>query len=82
MDEAGIRRQVARLGQEHVFAFWGELDSTRRGALIHDLQQVDFKLLAGLIETHVRVAAPTGPPTALEPPGMLPAEPATARQQQ
>jgi len=81
MDFSELRRRAGRFGQEHIFAFWNELDPGRREALIADVRRVDFELLAHLVGKQVKVAEAAPPPTALQPPEMLPPEPATADQQ-
>ncbi|MBI2423306.1 MAG: UTP--glucose-1-phosphate uridylyltransferase [Candidatus Hydrogenedentes bacterium] len=47
-NEQELRAAAREFGQEHVFHFWDSLDEAGRASLLHDLGQVDFKLMARL----------------------------------
>ena len=74
MDLAKIRGDLERFGQQHVLAFWDELDATSRQALLADISQTDLELVAGLVDEHLGATADSSEGT-LEPPECLPAEP-------
>ena len=41
-----LRERLCTIGQDHVLAFWDQLDETCRGALLDDLEAVPYELLA------------------------------------
>ncbi|MFC1759747.1 hypothetical protein ACFL2H_13435, partial [Planctomycetota bacterium] len=47
--ESNIREQVARFGQEHLLAFWNELDRDQQSSLASQLEQIDFELIASFV---------------------------------
>ncbi len=56
LDESELREVAATAGQEHVFAFWEELDSAGRENLLREVAGVDFGLVAEL--ARLRTAGP------------------------
>lgn len=44
--EHELRARASAHGQEHLFAFWGELDESARKALLDQVASVDFELVA------------------------------------
>ena len=46
--ESALRGLAAQFRQEHVFAFWGQLNAEERAALLAQLDQVDFPLMERL----------------------------------
>lgn len=44
-DESTLRALAARHGQDHIFAFWGQLNAEGRAALLAQLDQIDFPLM-------------------------------------
>ena len=49
-------KRVYNYGQEHVFAFWDELDDVGRRLLLNELAEIDFDLLARLYAARGAVA--------------------------
>jgi UDP-N-acetylglucosamine/UDP-N-acetylgalactosamine diphosphorylase len=58
---ADLRQVLAGHGQEHVLAFWDELDAEQRAVLEAEIRAIDFSLLERLIEEHV-LTEPVGKP--------------------
>lgn len=52
--EARLRAAAVEYGQEHVFRFWDKLEPDDRAALLAQLEETDFALMARLVETWVR----------------------------
>lgn len=69
------RATLARHGQEHLLAFWDELDAGQRQQLLDDIDAIDFDRCAPLIESHVRQRPAMDVPAELLPPPSLPAVP-------
>lgn len=55
-DETKLRALAEEYGQAHVFRFWDELDASGRANLLADLAQVDFPMMARLIDIWIRRA--------------------------
>ncbi len=51
--EAGLRELAEAHGQAHVFQFWDRLNREEKAALLDDLSQVDFGLMARLADTWI-----------------------------
>lgn len=66
-DEPTLRRRLAEAGQDHVLRFWGDLAEDSRRRLLAQLADIDFPLLARLIDEHVTNAKPVEMPRDLEP---------------
>ncbi|MFQ5713447.1 MAG: UTP--glucose-1-phosphate uridylyltransferase [Candidatus Scalinduaceae bacterium] len=65
--------KVFTFGQGHVFKWWNELDASERGVLLNQLKLIDYDLLQGLIDKHVKESRLASPKTAtLKPPGIIP----------
>ncbi len=62
---ARARAQFKGAGQEHVFAFWNELDTPRRRRLLDDLARINVSELPALAR---RTAAVGGQRSSLSPP--------------
>jgi len=59
--------------QEHVFRWWNDLSVNDRKNLLNHLRTLDFALLQGLIEKHIKGSTFTNPNTTiLEPPETIP----------
>ncbi len=74
---------LARFGQQHLLAFWDELDGRGKDQLAEQLGQVDFEMISDLIPSHVLKEPQTKLPEQITPPPILPAAPAdeaTAKQ--
>ena len=68
---------LARHGQQQVLAFWDELDSAWRAALLDDVDGIDFDLIERLIASHVRRKPRATIPENIEPPAIMPNRPAS-----
>jgi len=75
------RLKLPRFGQQHLLAFWDELDQSRREQLLADLDQIDFARCAELIERLVRRRPELELPERLEPPTIYPASPAPGQEE-
>jgi len=79
-DEAHLRNLAEKYGQEHVFGFWDDLNSTERLALLEQLSGVDFVLAERLVRDHVAAAPPQQKGT-LSPAPIIPL-PSSAQEEQ
>ena len=70
-----IRKTLASCGQEHLLAFVDELEPNRRAALLGQIEAIDWKALAELIQSHVLNEPAPNVPGQIVPPDILPAEP-------
>ncbi len=77
MDVTEIRSRLERFGQQHLLAFWDELDDPARGALLADIEQVDLALVADLVASHVSDPDSGATLGELSPPSCVAAEPGT-----
>lgn len=74
------RAKLVRFEQQHVLAFWPQLDASQRQALLADLDEVDFERCAALIEPYVRQRPRLHLPAQIEPPAPYPARPRPEQQ--
>ena len=79
-DPTEMRHKLREFGQEHLLAFWDELDSSKQDALLEQLRAIDFEQLHGFIEQFVNTAPPGPAGADIAPPPVLPHKPADARQ--
>jgi UDP-N-acetylglucosamine/UDP-N-acetylgalactosamine diphosphorylase len=71
--------KLAQYSQNHLLAFWLDLNDAQRSQLLDDLDEIDFERCAPVIESHVR-RRPTVPvPHSIEPPAAFPVEPAAGQ---
>lgn len=70
-----LRDEVHRHNQSHLLAFWDHLSESQRDELLADIEQIDFKRCAALIEPYVRNRPEFAFPAQLEPVRALPASP-------
>ena len=70
-----LRATLARHGQEHLLAFFDQLDTRGRQRLTAQLQALDWDQLDTLIRSHVLAEPATRLPEQIDPPPILPAEP-------
>ncbi|MDD4891202.1 MAG: UDPGP type 1 family protein [Phycisphaerae bacterium] len=68
--------------QDHLLAFWPDLDDAGRARLLDDIERIDFEQVAKLIDSHVLREPPLSLPSDIAPPDILPNEPAGAKQKQ
>jgi len=66
-DESIIRRRLAEAEQEQVLRFWDGLSEDGRRQLLAQLAQIDFGLLAELIDEHITNPKPVELPADLTP---------------
>ena len=79
-DPIEMRHKLRTCGQEHLLAFWDELDTPKSDALLEQLGAIDFEQLQGLVEQFVN-NTPSGLTGAdIVPPPVLPHKPADAEQ--
>jgi len=71
-DESTLRRRLAEAGQDHVFRFWADLSDDGRRRLLGQLAEIDFDLLARLIDEHITNPRPVEPPADLQPAPFIP----------
>jgi len=78
-----IRRELVRVGQGHLVAFWEELDSGQRGHLLNELRQLDLTRIPEWVENLVRQPAEaTARQTGFEPATSYGVEPQSAAEEQ
>ena len=79
-DPTEMRHKLRKFGQEHLLAFWEELDTPKSDALLEQLGNIDFEQLQSFIEQFVN-NTPAPPVSAdIVPPHVLPRKPADAEQ--
>ncbi|MFQ5415056.1 MAG: UTP--glucose-1-phosphate uridylyltransferase, partial [Phycisphaerae bacterium] len=69
---------LRRRNQQHVLAFWPELDPRQRAHLVHQIESIPWATIDPLIESHVRQAPRVELPDRLEPAPVWPAVPRNA----
>ncbi len=74
-DVDAIRQTLSEHGQEHVLAFYDELDEPRRNALLEQLAAIDFDRLDRWIDRYVKNRPEVEIPARIEPPEIVPARP-------
>ncbi|HOB75694.1 MAG TPA: UDPGP type 1 family protein [Phycisphaerae bacterium] len=72
---ARIRKTLQEHGQEHLLAHWDTLNDEQRGALLADIEQVNFSALTQLVERNVRRQEPFPLPHDIQPVPFYPAQP-------
>jgi UDP-N-acetylglucosamine/UDP-N-acetylgalactosamine diphosphorylase len=70
-----IVKLLGKHHQQHLLAFYDQLDSHQQNALLDQIRELDFKAIPGWIEQYVRNASPVVVPTELEPAPYYPARP-------
>jgi len=70
-----IQSVLPQHGQEHLLAFYDELDSAQRAGLLEQIEQIDLGLIEGLIRAHIFAVPDLQLPGNLAPAGMLPTTP-------
>ena len=80
VDPAEMKCKLKEYGQEHLLAFWDELDSSKQNALLEQLDAVDFEQLRGFIDRFVNNAPPGPASSDIVPPSVLPRKPANDEQ--
>jgi len=79
-DPTEMRHKLREYGQEHLLAFWDELDAGKQDALLEQLGTVDFEQLNAFIEQFVNNTLPPPIGADIVPPHVLPHKPADAEQ--
>ncbi len=74
-DIDSIRKIVAAHGQEHVLAFYDQLDQAGQEQLLSQLEAINWGQLSGLMESKVLGEPAAELPAEILPPDMLPADP-------
>ena len=80
MDFEAIRTEAEHRGQDHLFAFWDDLNERQRCELLGDVARIDFDTLDRLIPTHVKFSPSAGLEGTPEPADALPAHPGASQQ--
>lgn len=70
-----VFQQARAAGQEHLFAFWNELDGAQQEALLAQVRELDFERVGHLVKECVLTAAPFELPKTIEPADFFPADP-------
>lgn len=70
-----IVKLLGKHGQQHLLAFYDQLDPHQQSALLDQIRQLDFTAFPGWIEQYVLNASPMAVPTELEPAPYYPAKP-------
>jgi UDP-N-acetylglucosamine/UDP-N-acetylgalactosamine diphosphorylase len=69
-----------QIGQEHLLAFYSQLDAKQQDALLGQIEKLDFKHIPEWVEQYVKKDGTIVIPTAFEPAPSYPAQPKTAEQ--
>ncbi len=72
VSESQIRKDLAENGQDHLLAFWGDLDGAGRGRLLEQIASIDFALMNRLVEQWVKNDPPPESFKAIEPVPTIP----------
>jgi UDP-N-acetylglucosamine/UDP-N-acetylgalactosamine diphosphorylase len=75
-----VRKMLGQFHQEHLLQFWPDLDDAGRERLLDDIERIDFEQVARLIQSHVLREPALSLPGDIQPPAILPAEPADTAQ--
>jgi len=70
-----IRKRLAEHGQEHLLAFYDQLDAPQKARLLEQVAAIDFEQLSGLIRSHVLSRPQVRLPEHVLPPPIRPARP-------
>ncbi len=70
-----LRSRLAAIGQDHLLAFWGELDGDERTSLISHIESLDLDSIPELVATYVRRQSPVSDPDTIEPAPFYPRDP-------
>ena len=70
-----MRRKLQECGQEHLLAFWDELDTTGQDTLLEQLETVNFEQLQNYIEQFANNAPPEFADANIVPPSVIPHKP-------
>ncbi|MFW6154934.1 MAG: UTP--glucose-1-phosphate uridylyltransferase [Planctomycetota bacterium] len=74
-----VQRTLAARGQEHLLAFYPQLDPPERAVLLDEIRSVDWDRLGRLIDSHVLREPDARDLDAAEPPEILPPPPGPRR---
>lgn len=69
-----------KAGQEHLLAFYAQLDDPQQDALLGQIEKLDFKHIPAWIENYVKKDGTLVIPSAFDPAPSYPAQPKTAEQ--
>lgn len=72
------RRTLRAVGQDHLLAFYDELDDEGRQRLLDQIEAQDWSMLSELVRTHVKRSPPMELPERIEPAPYYPAQPTEA----
>jgi UDP-N-acetylglucosamine/UDP-N-acetylgalactosamine diphosphorylase len=72
---------LIKYGQDHLLAFWDELDNEGKIGLLNQIERLDFSRIKVWVDQYVRNASPRIIPEDLEPPAYYPTKPADAEQE-
>ena len=64
--------ELEKVGQSHVFTYWNELDEAQQAALLAEVEGVDWREVARLVESHVKRTPEVKLPEDIEPAPYLP----------
>ena len=79
-DPTEMRHKLRKYGQEHLLAFWDELDTPKQDTLLEQLGAIDFEQLQGFIKQFVNDTSPEFTGADIAPPPVLPHKPADTEQ--
>ena len=75
-----VQRTLKQYRQDHLLRFWDRLNDAGKTQLLDDIEQVDFEQAARLIPTHVKASPLLELPRDIQPPAILPNQPASPEQ--
>jgi len=77
-----VLKLCRQYGQEHLLAFYEQLNPQRQKNLLRQIEELDFKRIPGWIEQYVKNDSPLAIPTHFEPVPSYPPQPGTAGQKE
>jgi UDP-N-acetylglucosamine/UDP-N-acetylgalactosamine diphosphorylase len=81
-DRQSIQAKLEKYEQEHLLAFWDELDGTQRQALAAQIEQIDFERLDRMVRQYVLDQPEVEIPQDIQPPEVIPSKPENDAQAQ
>lgn len=79
-DYQAARKVLQSIGQEHLLAFWEELNEQQREHLLEQIRQLDIRKIPHWVRDTVKNQAPLAIPTVFEPAPSYPPTPQTPEQ--
>ncbi len=75
-----VFKQLGKINQQHILAFWNQLNDQQKLGLLEQIEQLDFSRIAGWVENYVKKDSPFKLPEKFEPADYYSAEPRNTEQ--